>query len=254
VRGYANPVDEMAVAAALKKWIATAEAAREREETQWGTASLSGWANRDDANLVALREREHQIRQILKQVLKLDHLPVVLDGSSGGMVWVMGGIEHCQYALGVIQTEAETRAMLGPAAPTMTADALHPEVWIMAAGLWEAGHFRVAVQKAATHLNGSIQDKVNRRDVSDRELVQQAFSTAPPQPGKPRLWWPGNSTDRTVVSMREGILTFSQGVFLAIRNVTTHTTEELPRQQAFEMLAAISLLARWVDSCELVEG
>jgi uncharacterized protein (TIGR02391 family) len=136
----------------------------------------------------------------------------------------------------------------------MAADSLHPDVWLMAAGLWEDGHYRVSVQKAVTHVNGHIQDRTGRHDISDRDLVQQVFSVTPPQPGKPRLWWPGDPKDRTVISMREGIFYYSQGVFAAIRNLTTHTTDELPRQRAFEMLTAVSLLAHWVDECELVEA
>lgn len=247
-------MDENAVIAALELWIVTAEAARARESDNWGGERVSDWANRDDPSLTVLRERENQIRRVLKHVLKLDDLPTVLGGSSGDDVYVMGGIEQCKYALGLLRTDAETRAILGPTAPTMAADSLHPDVWFMASGLWEDGHYRVAVQKAATHLNGRIQDRTGRHDVSDRELMQQVFGTAPPQQDKPRLWWPGAENDKSVKSMREGILNFSQGVFSAIRNITTHSTNELPRQDAFEMLTAISLLARWVDACELVEA
>lgn len=239
---------------ALERWVNTAEAAREQEQDPWGNRTISDWAQRDNPNLIALRGREDQIRRFLKQVLMLDHLPTILEGSIGPTVYVMGGIEQCQYALGQLRTDAETRAILGPTAPTMAADSLHPGVWAMASGLWEDGHFRVAVQKAATHLNGYIQDKTGRNDISDRELMQQVFSSTHPQPGKPRLWWPGDENDKSVKSMRDGILHYSQGVFSAIRNITTHSTDELPRQRAFEMLTAVSLLAHRVDDCELVES
>jgi hypothetical protein len=40
---------------------------------------------------------------------------------------------------------------------------------------------------------------------------------------------------------------------MTIRNSAAHDTDEMPEQQALERLAALSLLARWVDECELVE-
>lgn len=52
--------------------------------------------------------------------------------------------------------------------------------------------------------------------------------------------------------MRVGILNISQGVFAAIRNTATHTTADLPKQEAPEQLATLSLLARWIDLCPLV--
>lgn len=246
-------VDNAAVEKLLERWIKTAEQARGVEHNSWGGSSLSDWADRNSPHLIALREREPQVQRVLQHVLKLDELPTILSGS-GDSVYVIGGIEQCRYALGHLRTDAETRAILGPSAPTMAADSLHPEIWLMASGLWEGGHYRVAVQKAVTHLNGCIQDRTSRYDISDKELMQQVFSTAPPQLGKPRLWWPGDQNDRSVRSMRDGILNFSQGIFAAIRNITTHSTDELPRQQAFEMLTAVSLLSHWLDGCELVEA
>jgi uncharacterized protein (TIGR02391 family) len=247
-------VDHDAVVAALEWWVEHAEAAR---STSFNASSRRDvrfdFGPKDSAPIKALREREDQTRQILHRVLGLKDLPVILNAFSDS-VSVREGITLCEYALGRLRTQAETRAMLGPAAPTMAADSLHPAVWGMVAGLWEGGHYRVAVQKAVTRLNGDIQDRTNRHDVSDRELMQQVFSTSPPQHAKARLWWPGDENDRSVKSMREGILFFAQGVFSAIRNITTHTTEELPRQEAFEMLTAVSLLSRWVDNCELVES
>jgi len=54
--------------------------------------------------------------------------------------------------------------------------------------------------------------------------------------------------------MRSGLLQFSQGCFLAIRNPVTHSTTEATEQEALEQLAILSTLARWVDQCELVEA
>jgi hypothetical protein len=155
-------------------------------------------------------------------------------------------------ALGVLRHRAEILAYLDPVGPAMPADGLHPIVWSSASKLWEDGHYGLAVQRAATFLNAHVQDKTGRRDLSDSGLMGQAFSLSAPEVGKPRLRWPGNDTDQTVKSMRGGILSFAQGVYMAIRNPTTHGTDDLPRQVALEQLATLSTLARWIDGCEVV--
>jgi len=94
--------------------------------------------------------------------------------------------------------------------------------------------------------------KTGRHDVSDVTLMAQAFSLSAPEPGKPRLRWPGDDDNLTVKAMRIGILNVAQGVYSAIRNPAIHGTGELPRQVAFEQLATLSTLARWIDGCELV--
>jgi hypothetical protein len=66
------------------------------------------------------------------------------------------------------------------------------------------------------------------------------------------LRWPGDPNDLTVKSMNEGLRFTSRGLFAAIRNVATHSTEDVPQQEALEQLAALSSLARWIARCELL--
>ncbi|GAA3771070.1 hypothetical protein GCM10022240_24080 [Microbacterium kribbense] len=156
------------------------------------------------------------------------------------------------YALGKLRTDAETRAILGNDAPTMAADALHPLIWDAASKHWNVGHYSAAVQRAATTLNAEVQDRVGRHDVSDAGLMQQTFCLESPQAERPRLRWAGEDSDLTVKAMRQGILNMSQGVFSAIRNPATHSTDDMARQEALEQLATLSILARWIHRCELV--
>ena len=53
--------------------------------------------------------------------------------------------------------------------------------------LWEVGKYRQAVNDAATSLNQFAQAQLGRRDISDRKLMAEALSDAPPKPGEPRL-------------------------------------------------------------------
>lgn len=47
-------------------------------------------------------------------------------------------------------------------------------------------------------------------------------------------------------------MTFADGVFAGIRNPLSHEAErELSEQEALEYLAALSVLARWVDRSEV---
>lgn len=199
-----------------------------------------------------LKPREHQTRVVAKRVLRTKDLPILTKNTpTAKFVELAGGIDIVKYALGVLATERETKAKLGTTGPVMAADALHPTVWNAASNLWSDGHFGQAVQRAATFLNAHVQDLLGRHDVSDATLMQQAFSPAAPEPGKPRLRWPGKDDDLTVKAMRGGIMNFAQGCFMAIRNPATHGTDTHSRQVWLEQLATLSTLARWIDSCEV---
>lgn len=237
----------------LEWWVKTAKAARVVEHDPYsGEPEVKGWLKASHPSLGSLREREDQTRRVLARVLALDELPVILSRDIDGDYLVATGIDLANYAIGRLRTDAETAANLGSSAPTMAADALHPLVWEAASKRWDAGHFSDAVQRAATFLNAHVQDISGRRDVSDSELMREVFSMADAAPGKPRLRWPGVDTDLTVKTMRVGILNMAQGVFSAIRNPATHSTDDMEQQEALEQLATLSILARWIDRCELV--
>ncbi|WP_354645177.1 TIGR02391 family protein [Kitasatospora camelliae] len=51
--------------------------------------------------------------------------------------------------------------------------------------------------------------------------------------------------------MSSALKDLAAGLNLTVRNVTTHTRDELTEQEAMERLAAYSYLARLLDQCEL---
>lgn len=128
---------------------------------------------------------------------------------------------------------------------------LHPLVWEPAQPQWEAGRYRLAVNEAANHVNEFTQKRLGRTDISDSKLMGEAFSKEPPESGKPRLRCPGDQGSETVRSQQAGAVQFSQGVYLAIRNPAHHRIGDWNPLTAFEFLASLSTVARWVTSWNL---
>jgi len=236
----------------LEWWIDTARAARITEMNSSRRTIVHGFMYETGSSYSAMRERSAQTHSIIESVLGNRDVPNLMRRSDKAY-WLDAGIEFAEHALAVLTTRAETRSKLGTRAPTMKADGLHPLIWDAAAKRWESGHYSDAVQRAATSLSGHVKNLTRRHELGDAELMSQAFSPSPPQEGKPRLRWPGDDNDLTVKAMRVGALNMAQGVFSGIRNPATHTTDELPKQEALEQLATLSVLARWIDKCELRE-
>lgn len=151
-----------------------------------------------------------------------------------------------------LERQEEISKSLGDDAPALSAAALHPWVWGGASSLWRSGHFREAVEGAIRKLNAETQNKLGRRDVSEVDLFNQGFSEQPASAKNARLHRIPNDGSRTFKSVQRGARTFADGVFAGIRNPLAHEADqEMPEQQALEYLAALSVLARWVDESTL---
>jgi hypothetical protein len=155
-----------------------------------------------------------------------------------------------------LERREELQRYLGDApSPRIRADELHPWVWTAARTFWESEHRREAVRSAAAAINAQLQKKVDRRDLTDAALIRECFGMKEPLAGKPRLRFvevqPGTD-DWT--SRHQGALEFGAGRMLAIRNIATHADPEIEwaEQEALEKLAALSVLARWVDEAVVV--
>lgn len=151
---------------------------------------------------------------------------------------------------------AEVNARLGgeDASPRITASSLHHLIWGAAETQWTLGQRHEAVLAAAKAVNSQLQAKVNRRDVSESDLVKQAFSDKEAEPGKSRLRFNSIEDEKTRESVRGGALEFGSGCFRAIRNPVGHLPNdeiEMTEQEALERLAALSLLARFIDDADV---
>ncbi len=142
----------------------------------------------------------------------------------------------------------EVRANLGDDAPEVSASSLHPWIWSGAASLWRSGHYHSAVEDAAKKVNAETQNKVGRRDLSETKLFQEAFTEKPAEAGKARLRRMTPDGSDTYKSVQRGAMALAEGIFAGIRNPLSHEADqELDGQVALEYLAALSVLARWVD-------
>lgn len=141
---------------------------------------------------------------------------------------------------------------LGENAPELSATELHPWIWEGAKSLWQSGHYREAVGGAIRKINAETQNKVGRRDVSETNLFKQAFSMDEPKVGKSRLRRMKDDGSDTYTSVQRGAMALAEGVFAGIRNPLSHEVDqELSEQEALEYLAALSVLARWVDQSDV---
>ncbi|MFC9948649.1 TIGR02391 family protein [Streptomyces pratensis] len=156
-------------------------------------------------------------------------------------------------ALALAESAEELEAFLQPISPTLGASTMHPWVWEPAKPLWAAGAHQEAVLAAARTVNARLQQKLGRHDVSETDLVLQAFDLKDPHPGKPRLRVPGNDRSQpSWVSAQEGAKFFGVGCFRAIRNLAAHVENvSWSEQEALEYLAAFSAFARWVEAASV---
>ena len=117
---------------------------------------------------------------------------------------------------------------------------------------WDAGHYRSAVADAATNVSQYTQKRLGRYDISEKDLMCQAFTPKPPKPGEPRLRCPGNPKSQTVQSQQEGAMLFAMGAYAALRNPANHLTGDWNPVTAFHYLAAFSIVVEWVKHWDVV--
>jgi hypothetical protein len=129
---------------------------------------------------------------------------------------------------------------------------LHPCIKDAALPRWQHGFYGDAISEAAKALTASTQNKLRRWDVADDSLMQQAFSDEPPKPGAPRLRFVGDPNVPTTRSRIRGARGLAQGCYAGIRNIAAHEHNvEWSARIALEYLTAFSILATWIDECEV---
>lgn len=197
----------------------------------------------------AIAERAAVVEPILDRVLPhwREQIP-----ASGHDRWQ----QHREAAARVsamLSRAAELRDKLGDQAPALSAGSLHPWVWHGAASMWAMAAYDRAVEDALARVNYEAQRKSGVDRVGETKLFQALFSTDAPGPGSPRLRLePAEGVTETPDTFRSrhlAVHALAQGLFAGLRNPAAHgvRTSEGDQQAALERLAAVSVLARWVD-------
>jgi hypothetical protein len=153
--------------------------------------------------------------------------------------------------LGKLRGAARRSVVMGQTGPQLAAAEMHPWVWDEAAPRLTAGFYRDAVQAAATRIfDTELPRKLQTHPVTQPANLFAAFATD--RPGGPALRFvdldPGGID---WASFHRGVMLFGQACVASIRNPRTHQLEVGEEQSALEELAALSLLARWIDDAEL---
>ena len=170
--------------------------------------------------------------------------------------WTYGGaITATDRLIGILEKREDYEQIFGAEGPKLAGSQLHPWVWDAAATLWDDGHYEPAVHEAAKAVELRTQLKVGRRGLDGKDLYAQAFSTKDPKPGEPRLRFPDidpAEQPKRWTSAHEGAQYLGMGCAQGIRNPQAHPSDDITEQEALEQLAALSVLARWVDECKPV--
>ena len=162
----------------------------------------------------------------------------------------------------VIQQVSRLAVKMQPAT-TLRTERFHSWVWDKSRSLWASKNYREAVGTAAAEVEKQTQAKLDRGNLSGADLYTQAFKVDKIReiPDGPRLRFPGldeltedGKRNQSWKSAHEGAMHFGRGCAQGIRNLNAHGTDDLPEQEAIEYLAALSVLARWVDICDVVNA
>ena len=125
----------------------------------------------------------------------------------------------------------------------MDAANLHPWAWENGRSYWNTRHFHQAVMQAAIHINAETQAKLGRKDLSETALFNEAFS-----PQDPKKGCPGYASRKSMAVRLTRIFTAVHVPLLKDSMRRYGTLEYIgPRK----VMAAFSLLARWVDQAHI---
>lgn len=176
------------------------------------------------------------------------------EGQYGGHPFTQARLAIVE-AIAILAQREELTEIVGPVGPRLSASELHPTIWGAATALWDDGHFRQAVQAAASALEGVLQG-IAGPAVSGENLAN-LFSTNEPTGKSPRLRIHDvdDPASKTFISAHEGAASLVRGAFMGVRNLVSHPGWPDPSpNEALEMLAILSYVARLVDRSDIAKA
>lgn len=138
-----------------------------------------------------------------------------------------------------IRTPTRTRAEPVPDAHPLAG--LHPLIVDSCGELWEAGHRREAISRAAVVLLDAVREASGLADLDTEPLMSQAF-----RPEDPQIIVADLRT-KNGQNIQRGTHFIAMGANAAIRNPAAHSSFHPDVDQAREQLTVLSFLARRLD-------
>ncbi len=210
---------------------------------RWGEPGAREW----------ITTQQGVVAQIVADTIPGLGFPLLTGGQFIPMATIPQQEEILRTVLGRLRAEDDIRKnWLKEPLIELDPTQLHPWVWDAAKGHWLAELWGSSVEAAAKVINAHLQQRLDRRDVSGKGLVEQAFSLEPPQPGRPRLRLSEDDGSESFTSLHQGAMHLGQACFQLWRNIEAHEVTDSSRQECLEALAGMSALARLVDNSEVI--
>ncbi len=163
-------------------------------------------------------------------------------------------VDGVKQAIAIMEGVVHEIEISAPEGLLVSASMLHPWVAGAVAGLWDDGHHRAAVDEATRAIEVRLKAKIGSQ-ATGTPLVTDAFSPAAPRAGQQRLRFPQyEDGSQSWTNAHEGAMAFGRGCMMRIRNLLEHEDAAVEQQVAVECLAALSLLARWIDEAIVVSA
>lgn len=190
--------------------------------------------------------------RVAKALGETDIADAIAERTGSGLAFGMNHLTTpAAQLVSMIERREELAEKLGPTGPMLSAAQMHKWVWSAAAGLWNDGHRRAAVQQAAVALlDGHLPAKLEVAKTQAEPAT--AFGSDEPRAGSPRLRLPGfTKGTQDWTSAHDGAKFLGMACQKLVRNLTSHGAGELEEQAALEQLAMVSQFARLVDSAQV---
>jgi uncharacterized protein (TIGR02391 family) len=131
-----------------------------------------------------------------------------------------------------------------PAEPPSTLSQLHPLIVDAAEKLWDDGHRREAIGRAAVAVLEAVRERSGLQG-DGQDLIARAF-----RPEDPRIVVADLRTENGR-NLQRGTQFIAMGAVSAIRNPVSHTLADHDEDQAREQLAVLSFVARRLDDAQV---
>lgn len=194
-----------------------------------------------------IRELRPLIQNISKRIMSVNYLNTFKADDDN---WIMNAKAGAEELIGTIDMITTHKEIFGPEGPALVAEDLHHWIWDAAVKLWDSNHYKQAVENAWNNLVRYTQEKTGLNSTGTK-LYSSLFKITPDD-NRPLGFHKIKKETEDWTSAHQGAHHYGMGCALGIRNLTAHTTDELDEQKALEYLAALSVLARWVDEATVL--